>query len=86
MIANYHTHTYRCGHASGEDEAYVQTALEAGIEILGFSDHTPYFLPDGYHSHFRMKPDQLHGYCNTVRLLQKKYTGQIEIPLGVEME
>ena len=45
MIANYHTHTTRCNHATGTEEEYVQSALERGLEILGFSYHTPYTFP-----------------------------------------
>lgn len=38
---NYHTHTYRCGHANGNEEEIVQKAIEMGYEELGFSDHIP---------------------------------------------
>ena len=86
MTANYHTHTWRCNHATGREEDYVRNAIGRNFEILGFSDHTPYCFPHGYESGFRMRLDQLRDYCNTVRLLQKKYAGQIQIPLGVEME
>ena len=86
MIANYHTHTPRCGHAIGREEEYVRCALEAGLEILGFSDHTPYPFPQGHYSSFRMKPHELSEYAEAVRKLRKTYTGQIEIPLGVEVE
>ena len=86
MIANYHTHTYRCGHASGEDEDYVQSALEAGIEILGFSDHTPYFFPGEHYSRFRMRPERFSGYCQSVQTLKEDYRGKMEIHLGVEAE
>lgn len=86
MIANYHTHTWRCNHATGTEEEYVQAALDRKMEILGFSDHTPYCFPEGYYSHFRMRPEQLTDYCNTIRGLQKAYNGQIQIPLGVELE
>ncbi len=41
FIANYHTHTKRCRHAVGEDREYVEAAIEAGLKVLGFSDHTP---------------------------------------------
>lgn len=44
IYENYHTHTWRCGHASGDVEDYVQEALRCGITHLGFSDHTP--IPD----------------------------------------
>ncbi len=86
MIANYHTHTWRCNHATGREEEYVRAALERDLKILGFSDHTPYLFPEGYVSGFRMRPEQLGDYCNMIRLLQKKYADQIEIHLGVEAE
>ncbi|MFR5796189.1 MAG: PHP domain-containing protein [Christensenellales bacterium] len=42
MKANYHTHTARCGHATGTDEDYVLAAIEQGFDELGFSDHVPW--------------------------------------------
>ena len=86
MIANYHTHTHRCNHAIGREEDYVQEALNAGFEILGWADHTPYLFPGGYYSHFRMRPAQLPGYVQTIQELQRKYAGQIEMPIGLETE
>ena len=35
--ANYHTHTYRCNHAVGEDEEYVLKAIENNPEALEFA-------------------------------------------------
>ena len=86
MIANYHTHTHRCNHAIGREEDYVCEALKAGIQILGWADHTPYLFPNGYYSHFRMRPIQLPGYIRTIQELQEKYVGQIEMPIGLETE
>ncbi len=86
MKANYHTHTWRCNHASGEEKQYVENALKAGLEILGFADHTPYVFPGDYYSGFRMKLDQLSGYVDTVLTLREEYAGRIEIPLGLETE
>lgn len=39
---NYHTHTKRCMHATGTDADYVKAALDAGLDVLGFSDHGPF--------------------------------------------
>lgn len=36
MIANYHTHTWRCRHADGTEREYVERAIEGGLKILGF--------------------------------------------------
>ena len=49
MEANYHTHTWRCRHASGTERDYIENAIDHGIRILGFSDHTPYPFPTDIH-------------------------------------
>lgn len=86
MIANYHTHTWRCNHASGTEEEYVQAGLAARLQILGFSDHSPYLFPGEYYSGFRMRPEQLDGYVDTVLGLRERFAGQIDLPLGLELE
>ena len=83
---NYHTHTFRCRHARGSDEEFVQAAIAAGFETLGFSDHCPWPYPDGYVSGIRMTPDQLPGYCASLARLREKYAGQIRICIGLECE
>ena len=85
MKTNYHTHTYRCKHAMGNDERIVERAINAGIDILGFSDHNPWpHFPAGYDSHVRMEPQYLSEYCESVNRLREKYKSQIEIHLGFE--
>lgn len=86
MKANYHTHTKRCNHAQGAEREYVEKAIEGGIRILGFSDHTPYPFPDGYTSSFRMRVNQFEDYVDTVLALKDEYKDEIEIHLGVEAE
>jgi len=86
MIANYHTHTWRCNHATGTEREYVEKALAAGLDTLGFSDHSPYVFPGDYYSHFRMRLDQLSDYVETVLNLREEYAGRIQIPLGLELE
>lgn len=86
MIANYHTHTPRCRHAKGSEREYVESAIKAGLQVLGFSDHSPQIFPGGYYSTFRMYPEQLEDYVQTVLALRKEYAGQIQIPLGLELE
>lgn len=84
MIANYHTHTYRCQHADGCDEEYVKKAITEGLDILGFSDHGPYYaVPD---SSYKMKYSEIPEYFASVLSLREKYADKIEIPLGFEIE
>jgi len=57
---NYHTHTFRCRHASGDVADYVAAAGAAGLAELGFCDHCPY--PDGRWPQTRMSMSDLPGY------------------------
>ena len=86
MIANYHTHTTRCGHATGSEEEYVQAALSGGLQILGFSEHTPYWFPGDYYSYFRMPKERLEDYIKTVLSLKDQYGDRLHIRLGLEVE
>lgn len=64
----------------------MENALKAGLKVLGFSDHAPYIFPNGYYSSFRMELRQLEDYVTKVLELRGKYAGQIQIPLGLEIE
>lgn len=86
MIANYHTHTWRCKHATGTEREYVEAAIAGGLKILGFSDHTPYPYPGDYVSNVKMRMDQLEDYVDTVLKLKEEYKNEIEIHLGLETE
>ncbi len=86
MIANYHTHTWRCNHAKGTEEQYITAAIKAGIKLLGFSDHTPYRFAGDYYSSFRMRPEQLDGYVSTCLTLRQQYQEELQIPIGLEAE
>lgn len=86
ITANYHTHTRRCMHASGEDREYVEAAIQAGIKILGFSDHTPYPTGTGFVSGMRMPLSAADGYFKSITDLKEEYKKDIEIYAGVEAE
>ncbi len=86
MIANYHTHTFRCGHAKGSDEEYIKRAIEGGIKIMGFSDHAPINCVEGYHAWWRVQPEEAKEYIESLRKLREKYKDKIEIYIGFEME
>ena len=83
---NMHTHTYRCQHATGEDREYVEKAIEAGYDVLGFSDHVPHVFDDDYVSGIRMTMGQLEGYITSIQNLKKEYAKDIEIYCGFETE
>lgn len=80
---NFHTHTYRCKHAQGDIEDYCRAAVEKGIEVLAFTDHTP--LPDSWQQGIRMSLDQLHEYCEKIEDARKRYP-KLKIIKGLECE
>lgn len=86
MLANYHTHTKRCHHAAGEDREYVEAAIKAGLQILGFSDHCPWVYPDGFVSGIRMTPAETEQYFDSLEHLKKEYEKDIQIYIGFETE
>lgn len=80
---NYHTHTCLCRHAGGTEADYVQAALDAGMEVLGFSDHAPY--PDGRYG-LRMDYGELEPHMERLRGLQGEYRERLVILRGLEIE
>lgn len=84
LKANYHTHTFRCGHARGEDEEYVIEALGSGLVELGFSDHImlPGYSEPGIRGDFSLFFD----YINSISNLKNKYADRIKIFTGFEAE
>ena len=80
---NWHTHTKRCGHAVGEDEEYVLSAIKGGFKTLGFSDHAAYKTQV---AHERMNIKQVDEYISSILSLQEKYKNQIDIYVGMEVE
>ena len=84
LEANYHSHTYRCGHAVGTDEEYVRFALRKGLKAIGFSDHV--ILPGASQPGMRGDPSLLEGYISSVKSLKAKYRGEIDVLLAFECE
>lgn len=86
MLANYHTHTFRCKHAYGEDREYVESAIHAGMKVLGFSDHCPWVFGDEHISGIRMIPEKLDDYFDSMQKLKQEYASEITIYAGFEAE
>ncbi len=88
MKFDLHTHHDRCGHAEGNIEAYIVSAIESGLSAIGISDHSPYFaLEEDYpHPWTAMAKSEFDRYVKEVLQLKAKYEGQIEVLLGVESD
>lgn len=86
MIYNYHTHTYRCGHAFGEIEEYIKRAIDCGIKYMGFSDHAPYICENGEEAGYRVQTANVKDYFDEINALREKYKDKIDIKIGFELE
>ncbi len=86
MDYNFHTHTARCGHASGQDEEYILHAISCGVKDMGFSDHMPLGFADGHESYYRVPIAQASEYMASLSALREKYRNQINLHIGFEME
>ncbi|MNI32070.1 Histidinol-phosphatase [compost metagenome] len=86
MLIDYHTHHVRCGHASGELEAYVKRGIEIGLAQLGLSDHMPllHVDPATYLPGMAMPMEELPRYVEECLHLKDKYKEQIDIRVGLE--
>lgn len=84
---NLHNHTFRCHHASGEDEEYIINAIKAGFKEIGFSDHSPFIPYEGCkQSGYRVFIEDCKDYFSSLQSLREKYKDQIQIHIGFEME
>ena len=84
---NYHTHTYRCGHAFGTEREYIESALKAGITDMGFSDHAPWIDPNlGKEREYVVRYAEVENYISTVKALREEYRDRITLHVGFEAE
>ena len=76
-----HMHT-TYGDGRNTPEEMVLSALSAGMERIGFSEHSS--VP--FNSREGMTGDSVRRYLKEIRALQEKYRGRIEILCGIEKD
>jgi histidinol-phosphatase (PHP family) len=88
MKFDLHTHHERCGHAIGTIQDYIEYAYKSGLQVIGLSDHSPYFghIDDHPQPHIAMARSTFPVYVNEILALKKQYAGKIEVLLGVESD
>jgi len=83
-----HTHTARCGHAGGSDEAFVEAAIDAGLAAIAVTDHLPFYWlpPEDHDPTLAMAMAELPRYVEAVLALRERYRGRVEVLLGIEAD
>ena len=88
-LIDLHTHTVRCGHATGTMEAYIEAAMAHGMSRFGISDHS-YWMVQATADHYAMHASELSDYVADVQQLQRRYNcpgdQPFQILLGMEMD
>jgi histidinol-phosphatase (PHP family) len=82
MRIDLHNHTTLCNHAQGSVEDYVKAAINAGIDVFGFSDHAPMDFDPDYRMHF----EQMAHYKEAVLHVKERYKDRIEILFAYEVD
>ena len=80
---NYHTHTYRCDHASGDVEDYVMRASSLGMSKIGISEHA--WIPGNGNQVFRMREEAVPDYVLSCRTADAAHE-DVKVLCGVECD
>ncbi len=94
LRSNYHTHLKLCNHATGMSEDYIKVAIEEGMEEIGITDHGPVlkeFMSIEDHernwTYDTMSYETFYNvYLNDIKNAKAKYSNQIKIYSGLEIE
>ena len=81
QLFNLHTHSNFSDGKSSAEEVVIE-AINQGLEVLGFSDHSP--VP--FENSFAIKNDEVHNYISTIKSLKEKYQDKIDIYCSMEMD
>lgn len=87
-ITDYHTHTFRCGHAVGAMREYVEAAMRNGVTDVGLTDHLwLYFAPAGERDpRWAMAEDQYDAHYAEMLEVREEYRGRIDVRVSVEAD
>lgn len=83
ITVDYHMHTKRCGHATGEIEEYAAEARRKGLKEIGFSDHLPFVTHRD--PHYTMAMEELPGYHRDMEELRARHK-DLSVKIGIEAD
>ena len=80
---NLHCHTALCKHATGSVRDYCLMALEQGLKVLGFAEHSAF--PDDRYGKTRMDYDQLESYRQEIEDARREFP-TLTVLAGLEVD
>lgn len=88
MRTDYHTHTYRCGHAEGTMIEYIEAAIAKGIDDIGLTDHLwLYFEPPASRNpEYAMAESEFDHHYAEMLDARERYRDRINVRVSVEAD
>lgn len=88
MLTDYHTHSFRCGHAVGWMREYIDAAISKGIDEIGLTDHLwLYFEEAGSRNPtWAMGEEEYLRHYEEMVALRDEYEGRIAVRVSVEAD
>jgi len=86
---DYHSHHYRCGHATRTMRNYIDQAITLGMRSFGVSDHGPAYFIEGVDHAFpgtQMAVSELPAYVKEAIALKGEYAPRIDVRVGIEAD
>ncbi|GAV20892.1 histidinol-phosphatase (PHP family) [Mariprofundus micogutta] len=83
-VPDYHMHTPRCNHATGDVAEYANAAIAAGLSEIGMSDHSP--MPGDFDKPWRMDRSELSDYLQEVETVRDAVKDQLHLRVGLEAD
>ncbi len=81
MPFNFHTHCSYCD-GKGVPIDFITEAVNQNFTALGFSSHAP--VP--FENSFSIKKENIPGYVDEIRQLQRDYSGRLSVYVGLECD
>lgn len=82
-MIDYHVHTPLCNHAKNGMESYVRRGVALGLRDICFLDHLT--LPERENGQ-SMRPNEVSLYFQGIQTLKNRYSGQINVKAGLEID
>jgi len=88
MLTDYHTHTFRCGHAVGVLSEYIECAIAKGIGEIGLTDHLWLYFeePARRDPRWAMPEEQYAEHYAEMVAMRDHYRGRINVRVSVEAD
>lgn len=78
---NFHSHSHHCD-GKEQMEDYVKAAIAKKFKAFGFSAHSPLPFPNEW----SLTPESFRKYVHEANHLKEKYSNQIDLYLGLEID